>query len=324
MRKVILTLRLCAAWTVLLAMAGPVFAHDCDQADSAKAGDSFAFVDDAEAGVLTLQAAGEPIYGFVYKPKLKSGFAEAYRRMGYIHPLYGLDGHPLTKDFPSDHPHHRGLWVSWPKMEYEGQTVQLWHPSPLRQQFGRWLERDTGPDKATLELTNHWVLDGETIGHTRWRITTHRERSNYRAIDLTLTLRAGDKPIKLAGKPGRKGYGGLCLRTASDLKGGRLVTDSGPVKGDIVAKDHRWADLSNNKRGVAILAHPANPNNPPPWLVRNTYGGILNPQWPGRREVTLKPGHPIKLRYRMIVHRGDLSQEKLNILFKQWAEQDLK
>ncbi|MBT7595785.1 MAG: hypothetical protein HN559_12810, partial [Gemmatimonadetes bacterium] len=40
-------------------------------------------------------------------------FDKTYSRSHYIHPLYGLDGEVLTEEFPSDHPHHCGIYWAW-------------------------------------------------------------------------------------------------------------------------------------------------------------------------------------------------------------------
>ncbi len=37
----------------------------------------------------------------------------AHSRSHYIHLLYGIDGEVLTKEFPSDHPHHCSIFWSW-------------------------------------------------------------------------------------------------------------------------------------------------------------------------------------------------------------------
>ena len=42
----------------------------------------------------------------------------ARARSDYIHPLYGLNGEVLTRDWPVDHPHHRGIYWAWPEVDY--------------------------------------------------------------------------------------------------------------------------------------------------------------------------------------------------------------
>jgi len=42
-----------------------------------------------------------------------------------------------------------------------------------------------------------------------------------------------------------------------------------------------------------------------PWLIRNSYAGILNPCWPGLPGATLAADTPVTLGYRIYVHDGD-------------------
>jgi hypothetical protein len=282
---------------------------------------SFTFVKDDDAGTLTLKEGSRKVFSFVYRPRLQPGVSAEYRRAGYMHPLYDLSGEPLTQDFPKDHYHHRGIWLSWPWMKYEGKKIQLWHPSPLRQQFDRWIERKAEADRAVLALRNDWVLDGQTIGWERWRIVAHKAAQGHRSVDLTLTFAATEKPIQLRGKQiARKGYGGLTVRTAQPLAKGRLLTSEGSLEGDAVQKRFKWADLSTPQRGLAVFAHPTNANHPPPWLLRNSYGGVLNPEWPGLSTVTLEPGEPVTLRYRLYVHQGQPDAAALREAYRRWLQ----
>ena len=57
-------------------------------------------------------------------------FDEALRiyaraRSDYIHPLFGLEGETLTKDWSTDHPHHRGIYWAWPEVDWRGQRGDL-------------------------------------------------------------------------------------------------------------------------------------------------------------------------------------------------------
>jgi hypothetical protein len=282
----------------------------------------FAFKLNEQAGTLTVRDSDQPVLSVVYKPRLEAGVAEEYRRAGYLHPVFDLQGRPITQDFPADHYHHRGVWLSWPWMQYEGQTMQLWHPAVLKQRFAGWDQREVEDNRAILAFRNNWQLDGErVIGHESWRVVVHPENAHHRVIDLQLTVAAHHKPIKLRGKQNaRKGYGGLAVRTAADLKQGRLLTNAGPLTKDAVQKHFQWADLANDRRGLAVFAHPDNPNSPPPWLLRNSYGGVLNPEWPGLKTVTLKPDQPVTLRYRLFIHDGQPTRQTIADAYQQWVQ----
>ena len=281
----------------------------------------FAFRDDPETGTMTLYEDDAPVFSFVYEPgrvEHAEGVEDRALRAGYLHPIYDLDGEPITRGpHVSDHPHHRGAWLSWPWMRVRGQQVELWHPSPLRQRFVRWIEQQTAPGHATLIGENYWILDGDTVGREVVNATAHSTDDTGRIIDLTYTVEAIDEPIEVRGQS-QRGYGGLCVRTAQSLQGGQLRTHEGALEGDDDGSRYDWASLSDEHRGIAVFAHPDNPGAPQTWLIRHSYGGILNPQWPGREVATLTPGEPVTLRYRLYIHRGAADQERLDAVYRDW------
>ena len=84
---------------------------------------------------------------------------------------------------------------------------------------------------------------------------------------------------------------------------------TGPHPKDSDKKPFKWADLSARfagrakMSGIAVLAHPDHPGFPPPWTLR--YYGDLNAAWPGLQPFTLEKGKPLRLKYRLWIHRGD-------------------
>src|SRR5215207_7193237 len=66
------------------------------------------------------------IYQFktVYPPR---GIDTAYKRSGFIHPLYTPHGQVLTRIQPPDHYHHYGIWNPWTHTFFEGDTVDFWN-----------------------------------------------------------------------------------------------------------------------------------------------------------------------------------------------------
>tara|TARA_A100001037_G_C14954369_1_gene546535 strand:- start:653 stop:817 length:165 start_codon:yes stop_codon:yes gene_type:complete len=49
---------------------------------------------------------------------------------------------------------------------------------------------------------------------------------------------------------------------------------------------------------------------------------MQNAQWPGRRPVPLSRAMPLHLRYRMVIHRGDLALSELRMIWKHYAEDE--
>ena len=282
------------------------------------------FVEDSGRGTLTLRDGRLEVLTFRFGDQLKEGVDPKYIRSGYIHPLFSLDGRMLTDDFPKDHFHHHGLFWTWPVVRTRGQTTQTWHPaSPsLRQHFVRWLKREARGDAAELSVESVWKLDGrEIVASEIVKLDIQPADNISRTIDIELRLEAVGGPLELQGTPDQnKGYGGLCLRGAEMFTGATLATEQGVQKEDAVNTSFRWADLSNRELGVSIFVSPDHPGFPVAWLIRTSYGGVLNPSWPGLKPAILQPGKPIVLRYRLYIHRGDAASGGVQEAYRRYIK----
>jgi hypothetical protein len=275
-------------------------------------------VDGSPSAALTVLDAGKKVLTYVYGDKLPVGVDPRFTRSSYIHPLYSLDGDILTQDFPRDHGHHHGLFWAWPVVEVRGVRTSNWEPRepPLRQLFVKWRKREVTGEGARLVVENTWKLGGtEDVAEETVTIFVHGATLYGRAIDIEIVLRPVGGPMTLRGAPEEnKGYSGLCFRgqdvhgwDIKVFKGATMTTDEGPLVADSTGKPFRWADLSTPavEGGVAIFVSPDHPGFPLPWLIRNSYAGILNPCWPGLPGETLAEDVPVSLRYRIYVHNGD-------------------
>lgn len=276
-----------------------------------------AIVEDAEAGTLTVMDGQRPVLTYRYGEQLPAGVDPRYARSSYIHPLYSLDGEPLTEDFPGDHRHHHGLFWAWPVVEVRDVRTSNWEPGdpPLRQRFVKVVTTGVSGAGARLVVENAWRL-GEAldVAEETVAIVARPATSQGRAVDIEIVLRPIGGELALRGTAAEnKGYGGLCFRgVAADgqgrdvFKGARMTTDEGPLDADSTGRPFRWADLSTPASGgIAVFVPPDHPGSPLPWLVRNSYSGILNPCWPGLAGATLTEDAPVTLRCRIYVHRGD-------------------
>jgi hypothetical protein len=84
-----------------------------------------------------------------------------------------------------------------------------------------------------------------------------------------------------------------------------------------------WADLSarfaggKGPSGAAIFVDPSHPDYPPTWLTRHY--GVLCVGWPGVKGKTFPPGIPIRLNYRVWVHRGDADVGRLKQAYEDYT-----
>lgn len=269
--------------------------------------------------------AGRPVLVYHHGTILREGVDPRYARSGYVHPLHGLDGETLTDDFPEDHFHHRGVFWGWVEVRHAGKAYTHWVPDPagIVHRFEEWTERVVSRRGARLAMRGGWYAAGRLrIVEERLAITVHPRTSRTRAVDFDLELEAAEDPVELRGEP-KKSYGGFSVRYAPQRGKTVIVTSDGRRGEDLVNTPLRWADYTtrfagaSGRSGAAVLVHPSHPSFPPTWLTRHY--GALCVGWPGVRPVTLESGRPVRLRYRVLVHRGDLTDEELEAAWREYA-----
>lgn len=273
---------------------------------------SFTWRDEPETGRLHLTIDAKPVLSYCYGDQLAEGVPPKYRRSGYIHPIYGLDGEVLTEDFPKDHYHHRGLSLMWPIMKVGETACDLWTIDEIRSVFREKLYQRSSGDSAELGIHSVWTMtDGREAADEVLHLVVHAATEVGRAIDVRYVLTARNESISLHGQTNQnKGYGGLVFRTphASLCTDTVITTDKGRLQGDSLRVQFRWADLSarmpggQGVSGVTVIPSESHPAFPPTWMLRRY--GVLNPSWPGTEEFVMRPGVPLELSYRIYVHRG--------------------
>ncbi len=285
--------------------------------------------EDVDAGSWMIRDGERPVLVYRYKTQeAPAGFlAEVHpdnlkyarARSNYIHPLYGLDGGVLTRDWPVDHPHHRGIYWAWPEVGYLEQPGDL---HALERVFARptgECSKGGDGDNAWIEAWSQWFWEDQVpVVRELARIQAWKEVQNGRAIDLTFTFEAIVDGVTLARRETTL-YGGLNLRFAEiaqqeitryTASGGRPVRDS-------------WADITGvfpdigDVAGVTILQHPDNPDYPGDWVEYPDLNWLQLTFPQAGRRYPLVRGQPLVLRYRLWVHRGRCSEESLR---KAWSD----
>lgn len=273
---------------------------------------------ESEGVTLRVEQSGKPVlaYNFGTITNEKVPVTEHRRsRACYVHPVWGLNGEILTDDFPKDHYHHHGIFWTWPHVKIDGQQHDLWAGSTIAQRFERWLVRRTGHLAAVLAVENGWYVGPKRVMRERVWIRVWRATETSRCVDFDLTFIPEDRPIELWGAEG-KSYGGFTMRFKPGPRSETLITvPQGKTSGDLPDTPLAWADFTSKfegatqRSGAAIFVPPHHPDFPPTWLTR--YYGPLCVGWPGVKSKTFPPGEPIRLSYRVWIHRSAVEPEDL-------------
>jgi hypothetical protein len=256
-------------------------------------------------------------------------------RSNYFHPLYDLDGNVLTEDFPKDHIHHRGIFWAWHQVRINGKTVQ-----------DQWVNRDsfwTAQDartesdahSASLALRLVWEsplftdAQGQRRPFVEERSVTrmHRAEGALRKIDFHQRLTALVDGVEVGRSEDAKGYGGFSYRVVMppDIRftGAQGVVT--PIENAVSPSP--WMDVSGSygksgKSGLTVLTHPSTTGFPQAWILR-ARSSMQNAVYPGREPVAIPRDRPVILRYRIVLHRGELSPAEIARLQTAYAAETI-
>jgi hypothetical protein len=260
-----------------------------------------------ESGRMVLQYNYSPVEpGEILAAVAEGNRKYAVTRSDYIHPLYGLGGELLTKDWPVDHPHHRGIYWAWPEVDWRGQRRDL---HALQRVFARPTGRCeglSGPVFAQINAENVWKWeDREPIVRERSTLRVYRAVPQGRVLDLEFQFEALGDPVKLARRD-TSHYGGLNVRLgpASDQQ---ITTHTDPLE---TRPRKAWSDLSGTfpgaegPTGLTVIQCASNPNYPGDWVDYPELNW-LQPTFPaGGTRYELRKGAPLTLRFRIWIHAG--------------------
>ena len=261
---------------------------------------------------LELSDRGKPVFVYNFGMILPPGSPETMRQSSYLHPVYAPDGTVLTDDFNPDHAHHRGVSWMWPDITVDGKQGDIWTLKGFQQRFVCWKAQQTTAKQARLAIENGWFDGDRKFVAEEVEILAHPAVDGQRVLEFTLRLDARDRPVQIVGtSEGQKGFGGFCFCFAPRDGGAAktvIRTNQGMAEKDGVLAPHPWAEVTGSFHGKAAGARiedaPSNPGYPNNgWLMRHGFG-FLNVSYPGLQPLTLQPGKPLVLKYRVILFVG--------------------
>jgi hypothetical protein len=268
------------------------------------------------------------------------GVNAKYGRSAHIHPVRTLSGAIVTDELPPDHLHQSGIFLAFTKTQFEGRDVDFWNlgGGKGRVRFKNAQAGASGPVFASFR-TEHEHVDltadnekgeiGKTSGgkvalNETWdvRAWTPGWKSGYWLFDIASSIRcATESPLKLP----EYHYGGMAIRAARPWtpKEVLFLTSEGDdrLKGNHTRP--RWCDIhglvDGQTAGIALMTHPGNFRFPEPLRIHDKMPYMVyTPSFLGDWEIA--PGTIHRASYRFVVHDGEMSPERLESLWRDYAE----
>ncbi|MCX7826151.1 MAG: PmoA family protein, partial [Verrucomicrobiae bacterium] len=276
---------------------------------------------DAQGQFYDITDEREPVLRYNFgATAVPAGTGTNYARGDYIHPLYGPDREVLTDDYPKDHPHHRGVWWSWPVTRWRDEVRDIWAVRGVWSRPVAVRKSQAGPVMAILEAENVWKWgDKDPIVREEVLLRVFRRTPTGRCVDVEVKLTALADGVAIGGRP-KGGYGGFSLR-AAPVEAQTINAKLDPAD----AKPRRsWIDYSGKfaggqgVAGVALFEHPSNPGYPSEHRLYPKLNCVM-PAFPGEKEVPLARDKPLVLKHRLWIHAGAADEQTLAGAWAAWA-----
>ncbi|MCS6830003.1 MAG: PmoA family protein [Armatimonadota bacterium] len=281
-----------------------------------------------KANVLEISCDGKLVTRYVY-----SGFAKPY-----LYPIHAQTGVPMTRAYPmeqregesADHPHQKSFWFTHGDVN----GVDFWTEgggkgSIVHREFS---DISGGRVGSFITTRNEWRTPQGQVLCTDTREVCVYDMGDLRIIDFTVTVRAGDQPLRFGDT--KEGTFGIRIPSSMELRRGKgnILTAEGKRDKDAWGTRAVWCTYSGDNGGevysISVFDHPANPHHPTHWHVRD-YGLFSanpfgwrdfqnNPNVDG--SITVPAGGQVTFRYRVIFAKGAIPAERLNALYAAFAK----
>jgi len=234
-----------------------------------------------------------------------------------FYPLLTPSGQEVVDMAPDDHPHHRGLFLTWHSISSPTRRADFWgwnEFAPTRDRVivnrGVELSRATS-ERAELTIHNEWLAGADVMVSEAMSVAVF-DTPEARVLDLRYDLiPTTDMTLD------QSAFGGLCAKCRKG-EGGEYRDSQGVVG---LAEPHyltpdtdwpsaRWYSYAtthgdDRRTELAIVDHPDNP----PTLWHNLAPiAMMNPCTVAPGAMHLTAGQPFRLRYRVAVSDGDMPE----------------
>ena len=258
----------------------------------------------------------------------------------------------------TDHPHHVSVWFNYGNVN--GVDFWNNSGGKGSEKMGTIVHRavkktKNGKGAASMDVSMDWIMpDGSKILQQDEQII-FRAAKDLRIIDRIITLTAQNTEVVFRDSK----EGALGIRVARQLEEPSnqplvftdeqgnptkvAVLDNKGVEGvylssegkigekDVWSSRAKWATLSGNVKGedvaIGIFDHPKNPTYPTYWHARgyglfaaNPFGAKEFTKGATTLNYTLKPGQTVTLRFRILVHSGNLPKDQTETLYQQFPK----
>jgi putative membrane-bound dehydrogenase-like protein len=264
-------------------------------------------VKDTEGEHLDVLVDGKVATRYMYAHDTSTPERRTQTYKPYLH-VFDEDGKaPITNSGDGgEYPHHRGIFIGWNKISYNGKTIDRWHMKGGEIVHQRFADVMNNGKSAMFTSVTNWNDESGKPFIVEERTQTVRTipAPGRLIIDFTSKLTAPDGDAVLDGDPE---HAGIHFRPADTVDRAKTVylypqANAQPHK-DL---DYPWVGATFTLKdtgktySVVEFNHPDNPKGTR-WSAYRNYG-----RFGAFPKATLKKGEPLVLKYRFLVADGEL------------------
>lgn len=280
---------------------------------------------DVFAGELTLQARlGQDQIEISSGAELVTAYKFATsQKYPYLFPVSGpVSGQSVTTESTEPYPHHHSLFFACDRVN----GGNYWQEGNERGQIlsqGPTLEVAEGARVVIADECLWKMPEEDAVMKDRRRIAVSAPSDSIRLIDFEIALEPlVDITIE---KTNHSLFAARMVPERNVQSGGVLVNAQGDrAEAGTFGVASPWCDFSGSRNdireGLAILQHPTNRWYPAKWFTRDY--GFFSPTpmyWPEGDSIKLPKGEVLTLRYRVVVHAGDMTNADLATMHERYA-----
>jgi hypothetical protein len=274
---------------------------------------------------VTAEKVGDKIEFRVNGNLFTSYILSEFEKYPFFFPVNGPSNASVTSMRNANYPHHSSLFFGCDKVNggnYWQEGIERGQIVSLRADI-----IETGGEKAVVENECIWKRPGADAPiKDKRKITVSVPSAGKFQIDFDIVMEMlMDVTID---KTNHSLFSGRMDPDLAVINGGTMINAEGETgeKGTF-GKRSAWMDYYGERmgktEGMAILQHPSNEWFPASWFTRDY--GFFSPTpmyWPGNdKNITLKKGEQIKLRYRVLVHSGNHEEANIAEEFEKYKEE---
>ncbi|SHI76416.1 Methane oxygenase PmoA [Tangfeifania diversioriginum] len=274
---------------------------------------------------VTAEKVGDKIEFRANGNLITSYIISEYEKYPFFFPVNGPSKANVTSMRNSLYPHHSSLFFGCDKVNggnYWQEGLERGQIVSLRADI-----LETGGEKAIVENECIWKRPGADAPiKDKRKISVSVPSSEKYQIDFEISMEMlMDVTIE---KTNHSLFSGRMDMDLAVVNGGTVINARGEISEDgTFGKRSPWMDYHGERmgktEGMAILQHPSNDWYPAPWFTRDY--GFFSPTpmyWPENdKNIILKKGEQINLRYRVIVHTGDHEEAKIAQEFVKYSNE---